>query len=307
MKPTLNDTTIVDPVLTNVALAYNNFDYVAEKVAPVIKVKKQTGKYYVFDKSKFRKIQTERAIGAPAKETGYGLSSSAAFTCKDHALKEMVPDEEKLQSDSPLTPEADATENVMERLSIEKEYNLANYMQDTANLTNNTTLSGSDQWSDYQSSDPIDDIETGIESVRSNSIVNPNTFLVGQQVWNKLKHHPDAIERIKYSGFAKFTGAALADLLDLQNVIVASARYNSANEGQSDSLSYIWGKYAWVLYITNRPGIKKPSFMYHMQWQRETDKWYDKDRKGMWVRVHDNYTRETVTVNAAYLIKNAVA
>lgn len=307
MKPTLNDITQVDPILSNVALAYNNFDYVADRIAPTIKSKKMTGKYYVYDQSKLRKIQTLRSIGAPAKEIGYGLTVSSAYTCLDHALKELVPDEEKLQAERPLNPEVDATENVMERLLIEKEYDLATYMQNTSNLGNNTTLSGTDQWSDYQNSDPIGDIETGIESVRANSIVNPNTFVMGQQVWNKLKHHPDPIDRIKYSGFAKFTGAALADLLDLPNVIIASARYNSATEGQSDSLAYIWGKYAWVLYTAPRPGIKKPSFAYHFQWARETDKWYDKDRKGMFVRVHDNYVRETITTNAAYLIKNAVA
>jgi hypothetical protein len=306
MKPTLYDIT-VDPVLSNVSMAYQNADYIAERIFPVVPTKKLTGKYYVYDKAKFRKVNSLRAMGAPAKEVGYGLTVSTAFNCKDHALKELVPDELKDQAESPLSPEIDATENVTERLLIEKEYDLAVYMQNTGNLTNNVTLSGTDQWSDYQNSDPIGDIETGIESVRSKIFRAANTLVLGQEVWNKLKHHPDLIERIKYSGFAKFTASALADLLDLKEVIIGSAGYNTANEGQADSLGYIWGKYAWVFYKTPRPGIKQVSFGYHFQYKKSVDKWYDKEREGVFVRVHDYFTKEVLTVDAAYLIKNAVA
>ena len=306
MKPTLHDIQY-DNVLSNVSMAYQNADYIAEQIFPVLPTKKLTGKFYVYDKAKFRKVSSLRAMGSASKEVGYGLSFSTAFNCDDHALVELVPDELKTQAESPLSPEIDATENVAERLMIEKEYDLASYMQNTANLTNNTTLSGTDQWSDYENSDPIGDIETGIESVRSKIFKAANTLVMGQETWNKLKHHPDLIDRIKYSGFGKFTAAALADLLDLDQVLLGAAGRNTAVEGQTDALGYIWGKYAWVMYKTRRPGIKQVSFGYHFQHKKSVDKWYDKVREGTFVRVHDFYTREVLTVDAAYLIKNVVA
>jgi hypothetical protein len=307
MGPTLQDIRY-DPILSKVSVAYQNAEYIAEQILPTIPSKNRTGKYFTYDKAKFRKVQSLRGMGTPAREVEYALSQSTAYVCKDHALKEIVPVELKDQAPAPLTPEIDATENVTERLLIEKEYDLASYMKNTGNLTNNTTLSGTDQWSDYANSDPIDDIETGIESVRSNIFKSPNTLVIGQEVWNKLKHHPDLIERIKYGGFGKMTPQALADLLDIPKVIIASTGYNSANEGQTDSLSYIWGKYAWLLYVAQRPGVKQVSFGYHFQYKnRQVDKWFDKDREGTWVRVHDDYTREIITVDAAYLIKDAVA
>ena len=201
----------------------------------------------------------------------------------------------------------DASENVTERLLVEREYDLATYMQNTSNLTNNTTLSGTDQWSDYANSDPFDDIETGIESVRSKIFRGANTLVLGQQVWNKLKHHPDLIDRIKYGGFGKMSLKALADLLDLEEVIVGAAGRETAQEGQTSSLDYIWGKNAWLIYKTKRPGIKQVSFGYHFQFKKRADKWYDKGREGTFVRVKDFYTREVLTVDAAYLIKNAAA
>lgn len=307
MKPTLQDVRY-DPILSRASVAYQNADYIAEKIMPVIPTKTTTGKYFIYDKSKFRKVNSLRSMGAPAKEVGYGLSQSTPFVCLDHALKEIVPDEIKKQSPKPLTPMIDAAENVTERLLVEKEYDLATYMADTSNLTNNTTLSGTDQWSDHSNSDPISDIETGIESVRSKIFKAANTLVMGQQTWNKLKHHPDLIDRIKYSGFGKMSTQALAELLDLDQIIIGAAGRETANEGQTSSIDYIWGKHAWLVYVPKtKLGIKQVSLGWHFQYRKDADKWYDKDREGTFVRVHDHFTREIVTVDAAYLIKNAVA
>lgn len=308
MKPTLQDIRF-DPILSRVSVAYQNAEYIANQICPIVPSKVKTGKYYKYDKSKFRQVESLRGMGASAAEVGYDISQSTAYVCKDHALKQLVPDELKDQSLAPLSPEIDAAENVKERLLIEREQDLATYMQSTSNLSNNITLSNSSQWSDYVNSDPIGDIETGIESVRSKIFKAANTLVLGQEVFNQLKHHPDIIDRVKYSGFGKATSAILADLFDVKNVIIAAAGRNTATEGVTDSISYIWGKYAWLLYVTPRPGIRQVSFSYFFQYKPTlvADKWYDKDREGTWVRVHDFFTRETITVDAAYLIKNAVA
>jgi len=307
-NPTLKDIQW-DPILSRLAVAYQNDEYIADRICPVIPVTKISGKYFEFDTSKFRKVQSLRAMGAPAREVDYGLSQSSEFVCKDHALKQIVPDELKEQAPTPLTPEADAVENVKEKLLVEKEYDLAAYMASTSNLSNNTTLSGTDQWSDYANSDPIGDIEAGIESVHSKIFKKPNTLLLGQQTWNKLKHHPDIVDRLKYSGFGKVTPSVLGDLFDIPNVFVGGAGYESATEGQSSSMAYIWGKHAWLLYVASRPGIRSISFGYFFNYKApySVDRWYDKDRKGMWVRCHDYYVRETISTDAAYLIKDAIA
>jgi len=306
MKPLPTDIR-VDPLLSRLSLAYQNADYIAEKIMPVIPSAEVTGKYYKYGKDKFRKVKSLRGIGAQSTEIGHSVELSGVYTCLDHALKELVPDELKRQAKSPMNPEMDAAENVAERLLVEKEYDLATYMQSTSNLTNYTTLSGTTQWSDYANSDPIGDIETGIESVRSKTFRAANTLVLGQEVWNKLKHHPDLIDRIKYSGLGKMSPAVLADFLDLDQVIIGAAGRETADEGQTSSIGYIWGKYAWLLYIPKRPGIKQPAFGYHFQHRKSVDKWYDKEREGVFVREHDFYCRELVTVNAVYLITAVVA
>ena len=307
MKPALQDIRY-DPILSNVSVAYQNDKYIAEMILPVVKTKTVTGKYFEYDKSKFRKVKSLRGMGASAEEVEYGVSQSTAYVCLDHALKQIVPDELKDQAPTPLSPEMDATENVSERLLIEKEYDLAVYMQNTGNLTNNTTLSGTTQWSDYINSDPIGDVRTGIQTIHSKIFKPANTLVLGIEVYNKLIDHPDIVERIKYSQLGVTTEQLLAKIFNVDNVIVAGAGYETAVEGQSSDLGYIWGKYAWLLYVTPRPAVRSISFGYHFQYKtRSVDKWYDNDREGTFVRVHDFFTREIVSVDCAYLIKNAVA
>lgn len=306
MKPTLYDIR-VDPILSNVSVAYKNALYVAEQICPVIKTKQATGKYYKYGKDKFREVESLRGMGANTIEVGHELSQSDAYTIKEHALKELVPDEMVKESPKPLTPSIDATENITERLLVEKEKALAAYMKSTTNLSNNVTLSGVNQWNDYANSVPLTNIQTGKTAMHAKIFRNPNVLVLGQEVFDQLTEHPDIIDRIKYSQLGVAAETLLAKLFKIDRVIVAGAGYNSAFEGQSDAMAYIWGKYAWLLYVTPRPGIKQVSFAYHFQQDlRVTDKWYDKDRKGTYVRVTDKYVRETISVDCAYLIKNAV-
>lgn len=298
---------VVDPVLSNVSKAYQNEMYVADMLLPGFKVAKEAGKYYQYDKAKFRRNTTKRAAGAKANEVEYGLST-ASFTTEDHALKEKTPWEIIRQADSALNPEMDAAENVTEQLLIDKEVGLATSMADTAILTANTTLSGTSQWSDFTNSDPIGDIRAGVVVVQKAIGRKPNTLVLGKEVYDKLIDHPDIVERVKYSLGAAVTPELLARIFDVGRVLIAEAIYNTATEGASDSMSYIWGKHAWLIYITPAPRLRSITLGFTFKYEdRKVKKWDDEDAEARFVRVNENYVQKFVAVEAAYLIKNAVA
>jgi len=63
-----------------------------------------------------------------------------------------------------------------------------------------------------------------------------------------------------------------------------------------------------LLYVAPSPSIKSVSFGYYFsEKNRVVDRWYDQDRKGTWIRVAEKYDRGIITVDAAYLIDDAVA
>lgn len=300
---------VVDPALSNVSIKYTNDTFIADMVLPIVKVSKQTGKYYVYDKANLRVDKTNRAAGSAANEIDFGVSPSGTFSCDDHALKGFVVDEVQDQAEAALNPLIDETETVTEKLLLDREVSAAALLTSTSNLTQNTTLSGTSQWSDYSNSDPIGDVRTARTTIHQNTFKKPNTLILGKQVFDMLVEHPAIIERIKYSQLGVVTEEILARVFQVEKVIVGEAGSNTAVEGQTDSLSYVWGKNAIVAYISPVIRLKMltlgVTFTYS---NRIVKRWRDEDREGTYVRVgNDNYVQKIVAAAAGYLIASAIA
>lgn len=312
----MSDYLQVDPVLTQAAIHYSNDAYIAEKVFPSIPVKFQAGKHYVYGQERFRLERSGRGAGANSNEVKHTISSGNPYYCEDHALREFVPDEDRDNAVEGFDPYMDATELVTELLMIDREKELADLLTSTSVLTQNTTLSGTDQWSDYTNSDPFDDIETGISTIHGALGIDATHMIIGRQVWDKLKHHPDLLERVKYSQKAVLTVELFASIIGVpaENIMIAGASYNSADEGQTDSRSYIWGKDVVIYY---RPQTVAPKIMtlgLNYVWQGKTMQVErlrgsdEEDRKGTYIRGGNWYYDQNVVAAAAgYLIKAAVA
>jgi hypothetical protein len=302
----------VDPVLSNISIGYSNDTYIADSIFPAMPVSKQSGKHFIYDKGRFRNPENKRASGAPSNEVTLSLTTGLPYFAEDHSLKQFVTDEDADNAVPPLDPYVDATENVTEMHMINKEVELATMLTSTSVMTQNITLSGSAQFSDYDNSDPFGVIETGMQTVHASIFQRPNTAIIGKQVWDKIKNHPDFLERVKYSQKGVITEDLLASLIGVDRVLIGAAGKNTAKEGQTDAMGYIWGKDIVLAYINPRVGQKMITLGLNYQWKtrkverlRGSD---EEDRKGTYVRVGDNYyDLQLVSAAAGYLIKNAVA
>src|SRR5690606_23611667 len=77
-----------------------------------------------------------------------------------------------------------------------------------------------------------------------------NVAVVGQAVWTKLAQHPKVVKAVHGndgdSGIAR--RAALAELLELEEILVGQSRLNTAKKGKAASLSRVWGKHMSLIY-----------------------------------------------------------
>ena len=304
----------VSPLLTNISLAYRNEEYIAEQIMPVVSVVKDTAKIATYGMDNLRIEEALRAQGAGANEVNHSVTIGDHYILKDHALKELVTKEEEENADTPIAPQTDATMNLTDRLQVAKEKELADVMGNTAIVTQNVTLSGTDQWSDFTNSDPFDDIKTAFETVRSGSGKLPNTLVMSYAVMMTLIVHPDLIARLVnvpvVTSDTVVTSLKLA-FPNIKNVFIGSAQYNSGVEGGTDVLADIWGKHFWVMYIEPRPTTKSRSFGFTYATKGETRKVkvlaYDEDKEGRYVRINDKYDQKLIDNKCAYLVKNCIA
>jgi len=299
-------------MLTNVALAYQNDAYIAEQLLPSFPVAKQSGKHFVYDRARFRNNSVKRSAGTASNETTFTFTTGSGYYAEDHAQKMFVTDEDVENSIAPLDPFVDATEFVTEQLLIDREIEAATTLLSTANLTQNTTLSGTSQWSDFSNSDPIANVRTGKQTIHSAVHLNANTLVMGRQVYDKLIDHPAFLERVKYTQLGIMTPDLLARIFDVDRVIVGNAGKNTAKEGQTDSMSYIWGKDAFLAYIAPTVKPKMLTLGLTYKWQNKQVERLrgsnEEDRKGTYVRCGgDYYDMNVVAASCAYLIKAAVA
>jgi len=215
----------------------------------------------------------------------------------------------RVKVDNPLDLDVDTTENITDALIRDREKRVADMLFSTSYVTNYTTLTGSDQWSDYAGSDPIGDIETGMQSVREACGRTPNTIVMGRQVMSELRNHPDLLERIKYTQKGVVTADLLSSLIEGNpRVVVGDLMYDSSQEGGDESLGYIWGKKVLIAYIEQSPSLRSMSLAYQFYSKdRITKQWREDKIDADRVQVQEVSDEKLVSADCGYLIEDAVA
>ena len=278
MNPTPGDVHVNTP-LTNISIAFlqNASSFVASRVFPNIPVSKQSDRYYTYDRGDFNRDEMqERAPSTESSGGGYNLDNTPTYYAPVFAFHKDIPDEVRANSDAVLNPDQEATAFVTHKALIKREKLFVNSYFKGGVWTNDwdgvaSSPSGSQvlQWSDANST-PIENIRLAKRTVGESTGFRPNKLVLGRAVFDALLDHPDIIDRVKYGQTAGAPAQAnlqvLAQLFEIDEILVMDAIENTAKEGQSASHSYIGGKKALLCYSTSSPGLMTPTAGYTFSW-----------------------------------------
>lgn len=307
----------IDVGLSNVSIKYRNADWAAEKLAPPLLVGKDSNKYWVYGQENFDLADDVRAPGT----RGVSIDWTAApfpYLVVEHAQTHPIPDEVRDDADEPLNMEIDSTEFLTERIGRRLEFDTATIATSAASYANSSAvpnvvnLANSAKWSDYAGSDPLVDVANMKTIVHNASGSDPNVLVLGHKVFIALKNHPKIKEMLKYGGTpgapAKVTAQGLAELFEVDEVVDAKALYNTAKEGATRSLSYIWGSNAVLAVRPPAMGIKVLTFMsiFRRKGWRKTERWRQDPERSDFIRVSDKYQALSISNVAAGLFQNAI-
>lgn len=302
----------IDQALTGVSNAWFNQDkdFIAPFIFPEVIVNKPTFKVGKYGKDGLRlPSNTLRTGEAKAKRVNLTRGFDDIGPLQEHSLSDFITKDDYELTDDPFEPEADAVENMNSIMALVDEKDLATQLSDTSIVTQNVTLSGTDQWSDYENSDPLTDIA---EAVKTGKFINYNTIFMGREVWLTLINHPKILERIKYSRLGVVTKDNLLEILDeygITKLHVGNAKENTGKEGLADSISSVWGKNFWLGYVTDRPGRKRVNggYKFRLKNGREVSRENKNNPRGTELVNTDYYGHFLLSAECFYLIKNAVA
>lgn len=240
---------------------------------------------------------------------------SQKYLIDDHGLEEIVTPNDYANFELPFDAERDKVLHLTYAMLVAKEVALATAMGSTAaNLTQNTTLTGTSQFSDFQNSDPITNINTARENIRGLVGFYPNVAWCDAAVYEKLRVHPEIWDRLgfKYNQVGQLTQANVEQALNVDKLLVAKAVYNSASEGQSDTIVPIWGKDLFFGVIAPSSGIMQKSLGYNVyfkkQGMRQVWKYaINNPPESTGIICKDSYDMLLSDVNCAYAIYSAIA
>lgn len=256
----------VDAILTNISVAYmqQQANFIASRVFPIVPVSKQSDKFFTYTKNDwFRDEAQRRADATESAGGGYGLNTDT-YHADVFAFHKDIGDQTRANADAPIQVDREAAEFVTMRLLLKMETQFVSSFFTTGIWGTDETPAN--LWSDYTSSDPLSDVENGKRQILSTTGFEPNTLVLGYDVFQALKNHPDLVDRIKYTSSQVITSDLMASLFDIPRVMVAKAVKATNNEGGAEVYNFTHGKNALLTYSAPSAGLLQPSGGYVMSW-----------------------------------------
>ncbi len=257
---------VIDPILTTHAQGYLRPGNVGHLLFPRAPVTTYGGQVLEFGKESFRRYNTKRAPGSATKRLTFGYAGKP-YAIVPNALEAVVPREN--MTDASKVPgldlAGDAVDMVLDVLELEHEYESAALARNAAlyDADHKLALVGADRWTGA-TGNPTQDVNNGVEAVRSTVGVRPNAVILSPTAFNACNSNEKILERLKYTSAGSVTTDMLARLWSVANVYQAEAVGAS---GQDDDLEDIWGDDVIIAYVApaaggNKRSAARPSYGY---------------------------------------------
>jgi len=315
--PTIKDVRVVDPVLTDLSIGFKNKRFLWDQIAPIAKRDQQSGTFFIYTRDYwFRRLAgAMRAPGGPYTRVGYGVSTST-YSTKERGFEKPLDDSIRNASQTPEDVAVTDTKFLTNLLELELEKDVAAGMFVTSVWGTTTTLTGTNQWSDFDNSDPIANADTAKRTIRRNTGAEPNILFVGALAWEKLKEHPLILDKYKHTQKGIMTPELVAAVLGVESLVVGDSIENTAAEKTPGTASFtgadIWTDNALFL-VRNNPTLEVATGAFTFIWDEvgnvpwAVQKYRDENVRSDVTRVFTHYDPKIVSSQHGYIYLDCVA
>ena len=307
----------VNPQLTAIALSYRNPALIADAVLPRVQT---------HDEFRYTKFTVAEAFTVPemkigrksqANEVEFGGTEVIDFTL-DYGLQDAVPQSDIRKAlNTKFDPMGMASLGLSRLVQLAREVRAAALVFGAGNYAaaNKATLSGTSQWSDYTNSNPVSAILAAMDTM----IMRPNKITMGQACWTVFRQHPKVVESVKATGAGGVNAQgvvarqAVADLLEVNEIIIGQSFLNTAAKGATASYSRVWGKHCSLMYtepVAGTENVTTFGFTAESGGGLRATNWFDPERGADGceiVKLVDTVKEIMPATDLGYLFTNAVA
>lgn len=259
----------VDQLMSDIAINYRPSGMIADAIAPIVEVGKETDIYPVFSRAEAFSIEDDlRARGQPAKRITRSVSS-ASYLAKNYALSQPVYIEDRANMDAALQFELEtgAARYLVDKLTLNWDRRVLSTVGSASNVSTGFLCGSS--WIGATQGDPISMIWRAMEQQQNLTAQKPNSILFGWRAWNYFRRNVNARNYVMglNNGGGAVTRNATQEAFEVERLLVAGAFYNTANEAQAEVLTNNPIHDAVLIYYAPlAPSREAPSFMYSFRW-----------------------------------------
>lgn len=302
--------------------AMDRLGFIAMKVLPVLEVAlagDSFGKITV--ESLLRDVDTKRSASGDYSRDDWDFTDDS-FATVEHGHEGPIDDNEARRYANYFDLEQVTADRVMDVVLRAQEKRVADLIFNTSTWTGSTlTTAITTAWTkaNYTTAVPVDDIEAAVRKVWTLTGQWPNTLIVGKHTFRNLRLCDQVIDRIASAGAgnptkaADITPAMLAQVFDLDQVLVAGGARNSAIEGQTASITALWSNDdVMVAKVAKTNDLREPCIGRTFHWSADgsqiggaVETYRDERVRGDVVRVRHQTHEKVLYKELAHLLTNA--
>jgi hypothetical protein len=292
--------------------------FIASQVLPVVDVASQAGNFGKIPLAQL--LQQRTTLRAPG--AGYARGDftfePATYACEEHGAEDVVDDRQAKMYREYFDAEQIATMRAFSSVLRNAEQRAADAVFNTTTWNGSAlTTSVGTAWSSV-SSTPIANVEAAVKKVYDGSGLWPNALVINRVVYRNLRNVTQIIDRIASSGAGDATKASditaqmLAQVFDLDYVIVAGTSRNNAKEGQAAAPVQIWGNgFAMVCRVATSNDMAEPCIGRTFHWSEDgssiggsVESYREEAVRGEVIRVRHDVDELILYPQAGHLLTN---
>lgn len=268
--------------LTNLSMAYFQAQekYVAKKVFPIVPVRLSSSFYYEFLKGDLARSNVRRKPEMGKVEPAVMGHTENSYQCH---VKQIITGHDEIsvvdygRTNAPIDPRKVKARYIAEQMNLALDIQFAeSFFHEDAwenTLKGSTTESEGSTFIKFDDAncDPIQLIDKLKLQIAEEGRRTPNKLALGAKAFMGLKSNPSVLERVKFGGStpnpATVTKNVLAQLFEMDEVVVFESTYNAAKFGEEDDMRFICNPNdALLAYTTSSPAVDEPSAGYIFAW-----------------------------------------
>ena len=295
--------------------------FIATQVLPVMSVASQAGNFGKIPLEELlQQRETKRAPGS-----GYARGSfkfePAVYSTEEHGAEEPVDDREAKMYADYFDAEQVSTMRAFSAVLRNAEQRVADAVFNASTWTGAALTTGvSNEWDKNHITDatPIADVEAAVQKVYDGSGLWPNALIINRKVFRALRNLDEITERINSEGAGNaskpsdITAAMLAQVFDLDFVIVAGTSKNGSKEGQAATPQQIWSsEYAMVCRVATGNDMREACIGRTFHWGQDgssvggtVESYRDEVVRGNVIRVRHDVDEVILYPQAGHLLSN---